>query len=66
MTKIDLKTFLKYANQWIGLSSDRSKVIASGNSLMEVNEQLKKLKVKDPIVTYVMPPDQYIAPICQF
>ena len=66
MTKLDLKTFLKYANQWVGLSADRSKVIASGKTLLDVNEQLMKLKIKDAIVTYILPADQYIAPLCQY
>ncbi len=66
MNKLDLEILLKYASQWVGLNPSRSKIIASGKSLIEVNEQLKKLKIKDAIITYVMPPDYYVAPLCQF
>lgn len=65
MAKLDLKTFLKYANQWVGLTKDRSKIIASGKTLLDVNKQLEKLKIKDAIVTYILPADHYIAPLCQ-
>lgn len=41
MAKLDLKTLLKYVNKWIGLSSDRSKIVASSDSIIEVDKQLK-------------------------
>lgn len=66
MAKFDLETLLKYVNQWVGLNSDRSKIIASSSSIIGVHKKLKKLKVRDAIITYVMPPDQYLAPLCQF
>jgi len=64
--KIDLKTLIKYTDKWIGLSPDRSKIITSGNSLLEVNKKLEKLSIKDAIVTYVIPADHYAAPLCQY
>ena len=66
MAKLDLDTLLKYANQWVGFTSNRSKIIASGKTILDVNQQLEKLKIKDAIVTYILPPDQYVAPLCQF
>ncbi len=62
MAKLDLKTLLQYANQWVGMTEDRSKIIVSGKTLTAVNEQLKKLKIKDAIVTFILPPDHYLAP----
>lgn len=61
-----IDTLLKYANQWVGLTANRSKVIASGKTILDVNQQLRKLKIKDAIVTYILPSDQYVAPLCQF
>ena len=58
--------FLKYANQWVGFTADRTEIIASGKTMLDVSKQLEKLKVKDAIVTYILPSDQYVAPLCQF
>lgn len=63
--KLDLDTLLKYANQWVGLTANRTSVIASGKSIIDVNKQLEKLNVKDAVITYVLPSDQYVAPLCQ-
>jgi len=45
--KIDFENLLKgYKSGWVGISSDFSKVLFSGNSLKEVKEKAKKAEDK--------------------
>ena len=49
---IDLSEIYKaYPNQWIAISDDESKVIASGTSLDKVIKEARKKGAKEPIVT---------------
>ena len=46
------KMLLKYLGKWVALSSDESKVVASGGTLAETVRKTLKTKEKNPI--YVM------------
>lgn len=43
----------RYAGQWVALSDDRSKVIASGATLKEARANARKKGNKDPILSKV-------------
>ncbi|OGE31882.1 hypothetical protein A2631_02030 [Candidatus Daviesbacteria bacterium RIFCSPHIGHO2_01_FULL_44_29] len=54
--------FLPYENKWVALAPDKSTVIASGKSYKDVDNQLKKKKINDAILSYIMPFDQFYSP----
>jgi len=45
---------------------DNSDILASGKSIEEVEQKLKKQKIKGATLTFLTPPDKYISPLCQF
>ena len=59
-----LAILAKHENQWIALSSDRTRVLAAGDSLQEVSEQIKDKN--DVVVTYVLPQEGFYVPLCQY
>ena len=62
MNKTYKKAFLSNQNGWIAVSSDRSRVFASGKSIQEVERKLSKLDVKDVVITFVPPANRYLSP----
>lgn len=66
MKKLDLKTLLKYTEKWIATKEGYRDILASGASIEEVEQKLKKAKIKGATLTYITPPDKYISPLCQF
>jgi len=50
------KMLIEHRGQWVALSHDESKVIASGKSLTETIKNAEKTQEKDPI--YVMVSEQ--------
>lgn len=53
------KLLKPYDNKWVALSSDRKKVVASGNTLKEVAEKVTNL---DVIFTKVIPHTSFYVP----
>lgn len=66
MKKLDLKTLLKHTERWIATKDGYKDVLASGSSIEDVEGKLKKQKIKEATLTYITPPDKYIAPLCQY
>ena len=66
MKRLDLKTLLKHTEKWIATKDDYRSVLASGDSIEEVEQKLKKEKIKGATLTYITSPDKYISPLCQF
>lgn len=62
MNKTYEKALLSNQNKWIAVSSGKSKIIASGKSIQEVEKKLSKLDVKDVVITFVPPADRYLSP----
>lgn len=62
MNKTYEKALLSNQNKWIAVVSDKSKVLASGNSIREVEEKLGKLGAKDAVITFVPPANRYLSP----
>ena len=60
---VDPKLLAEYKDQWVALTSDRSKIVEFAEDLKVLAKKIKKLKEKDVIITYVLP-DSYYSPIC--
>ncbi len=65
MKRLDLKTILKHADKWIATKDSYKVVLASGESIEEVERKLKKQNIKGATLTYITSPDKYISPLCQ-
>lgn len=66
MKKLDLKLLLKHTNKWIATKDDYKDILASGENIEEVEQKLKKQKIKGATLTFLTPPDKFISPLCQF
>lgn len=53
---------IPYENKWVALSPDRKKVVASGNTVQDVDKKLKKMKNKSVVITKVLPFDKTYSP----
>lgn len=62
MNKAYERTLLSNQNKWVAVSSSKSKVLASGNSIQEVEEKLGKIDAKDAIISFVPPANRYLSP----
>lgn len=56
------KALLSNQNKWIAVSSGKSKILASGKSIQEVEKKLGKLDAKDAVITFVPPANRYLSP----
>lgn len=52
---------INYEDKWVALTPDRSKVVAAGETLEDLDKKLKSLKKKNIILHYV-PPFGLISP----
>lgn len=57
-----LKTLTKYANKWVAFSSDRKSILASAADVKELDDEVKRKKLKDVIYSFILPPDKYYSP----
>lgn len=64
MTKDLLKKLLKYQNKWVALDEARTKILATGSTISEVEKKIARLQKKNVIVTHVLPQDRLYAPHC--
>lgn len=53
---------IPFENQWVLLTPDRSKVIASAATIKELNKKLRKVETKDAICTKVFSFDRVFSP----
>lgn len=60
MPAIDLTFLRPHIGKWVALTKDEKKVVASGETLKETVEKVKKKKYKDPIYTKVSPLESFI------
>lgn len=58
MKKLDLKILLNYSDKWIATKGNPLNIVASGNSIEEVEIKLKEKKIKGAILTYITLHDQ--------
>lgn len=62
MTKDLLKELLKYQNKWVALNEARTKILASGSTIKEIEKKIAQIKEKNVVVTYILPQDRLYAP----
>ena len=48
-----LSTYTKYANKWIAISPDETKVVGSGKTIRNALSEARKKGIKNPILTKV-------------
>lgn len=65
MRKLNVKTLAKYENQYIALSLDSAKILASGKTIKELEKKLQKLRLKEATLQYISPLDKFLSPVCQ-
>ena len=58
------KQLVNYEDKWVAVNADYSNVIASGDSIPEVENKLEtmKLNLDNLVITYVTPPDKFLSP----
>lgn len=57
--------YKKYETSWVAWTSDRSSVLASGSSVVDVMNQLDKKEQKSVIIEYILPISSFYVPACQ-
>jgi hypothetical protein len=65
MKKQNTEILLQYSDKYIAYIDDIEQIIASGNTMIEVDKQLKKNNVKQATITYIPPVDKSFSPLCQ-
>lgn len=65
MKTINLQEIAQYADQYIALSIDKKKILASAKTIKEIHTKLEKMNKKNTIIHYVPPLDVAISPLCQ-
>lgn len=62
MKKIILNPLIPFENKWVALTTDRKKVVASGRTIKELDKNLIKRRIKNVVLTKVLPFDQVLSP----
>lgn len=65
MKAVSLEILSKYENQYIALSKDRAKIIASGKTIKDLEKKLGEMKIKNAVIEFVEPLNAYLSPVCQ-
>ena len=64
VAKAQFNLLFPYVDKWVALNNDKTKVVASGGTIKEVEYKLAKNKQKASEPMYVAPFDKYFVPIC--
>ena len=62
MKKIISNPLIPFENKWVALTTDRKKVVASGRTIKELDKNLIKQRIKNVVLTKVLPFDQVLSP----
>jgi hypothetical protein len=62
---ININELAKYGDQYVALSQDSAKIVASGKTIKDLHKKLEKVKAKDVIIDYIAPIDVSLSPVCQ-
>jgi len=65
MKSTNLQILAKYEDQYVALSDDNQKVLASAKTIKELHTELKKIKEKNITIDYIPPLNVSISPVCQ-
>lgn len=55
---------MDYENKWVALSSDKTRVVAAGSSIKQLEKKLKGFKKDEVILTFVPPFDAVLSLQC--
>ena len=64
MQKVSIEELAQFEDQYIALSEDRSKVLASGKTIKDLEANLKKLGIKEAVIEFVEPAKAFLSPVC--
>lgn len=65
MSDKDLKQLLKYSDKYVAYVGKFLNIIASGDTMADVERKLISKKIKDATITYIPPSNKSFSPICQ-
>ncbi len=57
-----INIYRKFSNKWVAFNKERTKVLASGKDILEVENQLSKDGKKAYEITFLMPNGYYFVP----
>lgn len=63
--KLNVGKLAKFEDQYVAFTFDKSRALASGATIKEVEKKLKSVNIPDVVISYVPPISKYIAPIWQ-
>lgn len=52
----------KFQNKWVAFNEDKSEVVISGESMLEVDNKLQEKKLKASSISYIIPFDVLYSP----
>ncbi len=62
---VSIEELAKYSDQYIILSSDRTRIFAGAKTIKELDKKTEKMKIKGGILHYVPPIDRVLTLPCQ-
>lgn len=65
MSDKDLKQLLKYSDKYVAYVGKFLNIIASGDTMNDVERKLINKKIKDATITYIPPSNKSFSPLCQ-
>ena len=60
--KVYARTMKKYANKWVAMNSQQTKVVASASDPGKVLEKARRLGFRKPVITFVVKDYGYLIP----
>ena len=65
VAKAQYKLLSPHVDKWVALNKSKTKIVATGASIAEVERTLEAKKKESSEILYVTPFDQYHSPICR-
>jgi len=63
--KLNIDKLAQFEDQYVAFASNKSRVLASGATIKEVEKKLKTQNNPDIVISYIPSLSKYIAPICR-
>lgn len=65
MSDKDAKQLLKYSDKYVAYAGGFMNIIASGETMADVEKKLTSQKIKDATITYIPPANKTFSPLCR-
>ncbi len=65
MNQVSIEELAKYADQYIALSKDHTKIFTAAKTIKDLNMKIREMKIKDSVLHYVRPLDGALSLLCQ-